>query len=77
MSKFLERFFNRKVEPPTISTQWGPVSEPARLQAIANMRADRGLRERVEQVVINEMGGDRTRGMVEFRRRYRELFEED
>lgn len=60
--------------PPVILTQWGPVTESARRQAAINMRLSPDLRERVERVVIREMGGDEAKGMAECRRRYPECY---
>jgi len=65
----------RRRQPPVISTTWGPVSEPARQQAITNMRKDPVLMLKVESIVIRECGGDIEKGKAEFRRRYPELFQ--
>jgi hypothetical protein len=72
---FLRRNRNRNSNPaPVISSPYGPVSESARLQAVANMLASPEIRMRVEEVVIRECGGDRERGLRECRRRYREAY---
>lgn len=66
--------------PPIIPTQYGPVTESARLAAAINMRGSKEIRERVETMVIAEFGGN-TRaqelGMAECRRRYPEAYAVD
>lgn len=73
--KWFDNLRRKKAAPPVIPTQYGNVTESARLQAVMNMRGSREIRARVEAVVIQECGGDVARGMAECRRRYREAYE--
>jgi hypothetical protein len=62
-------------EPPLIMTQWGPVTETARLQAALNMRADEELRHMVEEMVIRDHRRGIAAGLIECRRRYPEAYQ--
>lgn len=74
--KWFERLRRQPAQPaPIIPTQYGPVTESARLAAAMNMRGSKEIRERVEEVVVRECGGDVARGREECRRRYREAYE--
>lgn len=78
--KWFDNLRNRgmaQATPPIIPTQYGPVTEAARLAAAMNMRGSREIRERVEEAVIQECGGDVTRGGWECRRRYPEAYAVD
>ena len=63
-------------EVPVISTQWGPVTEAARLQAALNMRDDPEVRARVERLLAKKLGGVAL-GLAEARRRYPECYAAD
>lgn len=63
---------NRK-EPPSIATQWGPVSEVARKQAAINMSLDHALRDKVEALLVSQYG--EVEGKRQARLRYPEAFE--
>lgn len=73
--KIREWLRNLRTRPPVISTQYGPVTESARLRAAMNMRADIAIRLRVEKRVIAECGGDVRRGVEECKRRYPEAYQ--
>lgn len=60
--------------PPRIDTPWGPVSEPARLQAAKNMREEPALREKVMRVLALRLGINERAAWQEMRRRYPEAF---
>lgn len=64
-------------DPPIIFTKWGPVTEWARLQAVANMKADPVKFLEVKAIVIRQCGGNIARGEIEFQRRFPELFEDE
>ena len=65
----------RKPRPRIIiETQWGPVTESARLAAAQNMAADPELRARCEEMMVKQMGS-LDAGMTEMRRRYPEAYE--
>jgi hypothetical protein len=68
--------FNRQEDAPVIKTQWGPVTEAARRQAAANIKADPELRKKVEALLARECGG-LAQGLVEARRRYPEVYEDN
>jgi hypothetical protein len=59
-----------------VQTEFGPVTESARQQAVINMKVDPAKREAVLELLCKQMGSV-SKGMVEFRARYPELFEED
>ena len=54
-----------KLNPPIISTPWGPVTEAARLQAAINLREDPARLAKVIEMI----------GEAETRRRYPEVWE--
>ena len=62
--------------PPVIHSVHGDTTEWCRLQAARNMKADAGLRQAVEDLLIAEMG-DMEAGRAEARRRYPEAGWED
>ena len=63
--------------PPVIMTEWGPVTESARLQCAVNMRLEPERRARIERMCVALMGGDEEKGLAESRRRYPEAYEDD
>ena len=63
--------------PPRIPTEWGDVSEPARLQAACNMREDHTLRERVMRLLMLRISMVERDAWREMRRRYPEAFAYD
>lgn len=73
LSEFVKRFRKPRPAPPVIMSEWGPVTESARLQAAINMRLDAELRKKVEAVVIQEVG-DTVLGLKECMRRYPEAY---
>ena len=62
--------------PPVIMTEWGPVSEPARLHAAINMRAEPDIKARVEALLVKHEGSVE-KGLAEARRRYPEAYEDE
>lgn len=62
-----------KGEKPVIMTQYGPVSEEARLAAAMNMLASDEIKHRVEQTLAKQYGSA-ARGLAEARRRYPEAY---
>ena len=66
-----------KPAPPIIATEWGPVTESARLQCAVNMRLEPERRARIERMCVALMGGDEEKGLAESRRRYPEAYEDD
>lgn len=60
---------------PMIMTQWGPVTESARLQAALNIKADPSVRERVLELLTQQSGGDPGKGLVKMKENYPEAFE--
>lgn len=62
--------------PIVISTPWGPVSESARAQAAANLRADPAKRAEVVALLAQRLGSAAA-GEAEARRRYPESFDDD
>ena len=60
------------MKPPTIQTDYGPVSEMARRQAAENMRKDPAVRERVEDLLIEKMGVEA--GQAQARWQFREAY---
>jgi len=70
---FLDRF-RKKKEPPKIMTTYGPTTEWARQQAVANMKADPEKRKAVLQLLVDQ-AGDEAKGKLEFQKRFPELKE--
>lgn len=67
----IRRFLDRiRRKPPILTTTWGPVTEKARRQAEINLSLDPAARRAVLDVITREVGGDRTKGLAEARRRY-------
>ena len=62
--------------PPRIMTEWGPVTEEARQQAVINMKLDPAKRQAVLELLCQQLGSV-AKGEMEFQRRYPELFEEE
>jgi hypothetical protein len=62
--------------PPVIMTQWGQVTESARLQAATNMRLDHALRARVVALLAKQLGSEEL-GLKEAKRRYPESWEDE
>ena len=62
--------------PPKIMTEWGPVTESARVQSMINMAKDPEKRQAVLELLCKQLGSV-AKGEIEFRRRYPELFDED
>jgi hypothetical protein len=63
-------------KPPVLITDWGPVTESARLRAVSNMKEDPVCKQRVLELLCKQMGSV-AKGEIEMRRRYPELFEEE
>lgn len=63
-------------KPKVVLTEWGPVTESARLQAVINMAKDPVKRQQVLELLCKQMGSV-AKGEMEFRARYPELFEEE
>ena len=59
---------------PKIVTPFGYTTEWARLQAVANMKADPAKRQAVLELLCKELGSV-AKGEMEMRRRYPELYE--
>ncbi len=70
----LDKF--KKPKPPLILTQYGPVTESARAQAAANMKADPALRKAVEELICNQVGNV-ANGLAECKRRYPEAYTDE
>jgi hypothetical protein len=63
-------------EPPVIMTEWGPVTETARLQVEVNMMAEPEIKARVENMLIDREGSVE-KGLAEARRRYPRVYENE
>ena len=63
-------------KPKVILTEWGPVTESARVQAVINMKLDPAKRQAVLDLLCKKMGSV-AKGEMEFRERYPELYEEE
>jgi hypothetical protein len=63
-------------KPKVVLTEWGPVTESARVQAVINMKLDPAKRQAVLELLCKKMGSV-SKGEMEFRERYPELYEED
>lgn len=61
-------------DPPIIMTQWGAVTESARLQAAINMREDPEVFERVLKLKLSQHGGNLDRALDDMKRCYPESF---
>lgn len=61
---------------PKIMTEFGPVTESARMQAVVNMAKDPEKRQAVLELLCKQLGSV-AKGEIEFRRRYPELFEDN
>jgi len=61
-------------KPKITMTEWGPVSEPARLQAALNIKADPEIGKRVLELLTKKLG-DVVKADAEMRLRYPEAFE--
>lgn len=66
----------RKGAPPVIHTPFGDVTEGARLRCAMNMLEDGTLRQRVEDLLIRQNGGNVEVGIAEAKKRYPEAYEE-
>ena len=62
-------------KPKVVMTEWGAVTESARVQAVINMKADPAKRHAVLDLLCKQMGSV-AKGEVEFQARYPELFDE-
>jgi hypothetical protein len=61
---------------PVIETQFGNVTESARLRCAFNMREDNRLREKIETLLAEQIfEGDIAKGQAESRKRYPEAYE--
>ena len=60
---------------PKIMTIYGPTTESARQQAVANMKADPAKRQQVLELLCKQEGSV-AKGEMEMKRRYPELYEE-
>jgi len=67
-------FGRRKSGAPVIMTQYGPVTESARLQAALNMRDSLEIRNRVIDILEREFGSHEI-AMSEAKKRYPEAFQ--
>jgi hypothetical protein len=65
-----------KPAPPIIVTEWGPVTETARLQVEVNMMAEPEIKARVESMLV-EREGSVEKGLAEARRRYPRVYENE
>ena len=72
ISGFLRGAFRKP--PPILNTEYGPVTEKARYRAAMNMLEEPELRQRVEALQIEQMGGDVEAGMKEMKRKYPEVY---
>lgn len=63
-------------KPKTVYTEWGAVTESARVQAVINMKLDPAKRQAVLDLLCKKMGSV-AKGEMEFRERYPELYEEE
>jgi hypothetical protein len=63
-------------KPKVVLTEWGPVTESARQQAMINMAKDPAKRQAVLELLCKQMGSV-AKGEMEFKARYPELFDED
>ena len=61
---------------PKILTEFGPVTESARLQAVVNMKIDPEKRKACLDLLCKQLGSV-AKGEIEFKRRYPELFQEE
>ena len=61
--------------PKVVLTEWGPVSESARMQAVINMAKDPAKRQAVLELLCKQLGSV-AKGEIEFRERYPELYED-
>lgn len=68
--RWLKQF--RTSPPPVIMSEWGQVTEAARLRAALNMAEDAEVKRRVEEALVRKYGV--ARGLAEARRRYREAY---
>jgi hypothetical protein len=64
----------KRLPPPVIMTEFGSVTEKARLQAALNMRDDPEVKIRVEEAAIKQAGGDVDRGMAQVRYQFPEAY---
>lgn len=64
-----------KDSPPIIGTQWGDVSETARLQAVANIRLMPEVRDRVLDVFTRQCDGNAEKGLAKMKLAYPECFD--
>jgi hypothetical protein len=62
-------------KPKVVLTEWGPVTESARLQAVINMKVDPAKRQEVLELLCKKMGSV-AKGELEMRERYPELYED-
>jgi hypothetical protein len=67
-------FGRRKSGAPVIMTQYGPVTESARLQAALNMRDSLEIRNRVIAILEREFGSAEM-ALSEAKKRYPEAWE--
>lgn len=72
----LQAKWKTKREEIVILTPWGKVSETARAQAAANMKADPAKRAAVEALLAKQLGSVAA-GLAESRRRYPECYVDD
>jgi len=63
----------RAPKPPVIMTEYGPVTEWARLQAARNMAADPELRARCEAAMVLKVG-DLEKGLAKMRHDFPEAY---
>lgn len=63
-------------KPKMVLTEWGPVTESARQQAVINMKLDPAKRQAVLELLCKQMGSV-AKGELEMKARYPELYEHD
>ena len=60
------------MKPPSLQTEFGPVSEMARARAAENMRKDPAIKQRVEELLISKHGEQEGKRLA--RQNYRESY---
>lgn len=63
-------------KPKVVITEWGPVTESARVQAVINMKLDPAKRQAVLDLLCKKLGSV-AKGELEMQERYPELYEKE
>jgi len=63
-------------KPKVVITEWGPVTESARQQAVINMKLDPAKRQAVLDLLCKKLGSV-AKGELEMQERYPELYEKE